>query len=515
MASTNFIPNDFHVFSPLGVVISFGIFAVVGIIYTIGWGIYNLYFHPLSHIPGPFLARASGIPYSVHMRSGSIAPWIQYVHKTYGDAVRISPGEVSFISGETAWQDIYGFRIKQHKTPPYLKDRTWLPPPINGTYSLIGADEAAHSRARRNLSHAFSDKALRDQEPLIQGFVDLLVKSLKEECDNGKTVDIMRWYNYTTFDVIADLTFGEPLYCLRDKGYHPWVRLVFATAASFGFLSTRRKYAYFDYYDRLRDLFKDHSAILRARKQFFDLTRSKVAARIEKGVDRPDFFTHVLKNQESEEKALTREEMDSNAVLFLVAGSETTATVLSGTTFLVLRDEAIYEKLVAEVRGRFKSEEEITIEEVNKLGYMIACLQEGLRYYPPVPTGFPRVVPVGGDTISGRWIPEGTAVQISQHAANHSPRNFKDPDSFVPERWLGSEKYKDDNRAVVNPFSFGPRNCLGKNLAYAEMRLILAKVLFNFDIELVDKQENWMSGQKVYTLWEKPALEVRLRAVER
>jgi cytochrome P450 len=80
---------------------------------------------------------------------------------------------------------------------------------------------------------------------------------------------------------------------------------------------------------------------------------------------------------------------------------------------------------------------------------------------------------------------------------------------------MGDEKYKDDNRASLNPFSFGPRNCLGKNLAYAEMRLILAKVLFNFDLELVDKDGDWMEGQKVFTLWEKPSLMVTLHPVER
>jgi len=56
--------------------------------------------------------------------------------------------------------------------------------------------------------------------------------------------------------------------------------------------------------------------------------------------------------------------------------------------------------------------------------------------------------------------------------------------------------------------------CFG-SLAYAEMRLILAKVLFNFDLELVDKTQEWMKGQKVFTLWEKPSLMVKLHPVKR
>jgi cytochrome P450 len=156
--------------------------------------------------------------------------------------------------------------------------------------------------------------------------------------------------------------------------------------------------------------------------------------------------------------------MDANAQTLLIAGSETTATILSGATYLLLANSSTYTKLVEEIRNAFESQADITMEEVNKLPYLIAVFQEALRVYPPVPTGFPRVVPPAGDVISGHFIPGGTAVYMSQHAANHSPRNWTDPEAFAPERWLGDEKYKDDKREVWNPFSFGPRNCLGKKL---------------------------------------------------
>lgn len=128
------------------------------------------------------------------MRNGTIIPFTQELHRKYGDVVRVAPGEVSFISGETAWQDIYGFRTGKHKTGPYLKDRTWFPKPVNGTYSILASDEEAHSRMRRNHSHAFSDKALREQEGIVQGLVDLLVHRLHEQVqEKVPSVDIMRW----------------------------------------------------------------------------------------------------------------------------------------------------------------------------------------------------------------------------------------------------------------------------------------------------------------------------------
>ncbi|KAH7076333.1 cytochrome P450, partial [Paraphoma chrysanthemicola] len=306
----------------------------------------------------------------------------------------------------------------------------------------------------------------------------------------------------------------EPLYCLRDSKEHVWINLVFRGIKSIGILNTRTKNPIFAYIDSFKAFFQDMSAVNSSRSEFFRLANEKVTRRLEKGTDRPDFFSYIMKNQESDAKALTRGEMDSNAFVFLVAGSETTATTLSGATYLLLTNPEKYAKLVDEIRSSFSKASEITHEAVNKLDYLIACLQETLRFYPPIPTGFPRIVPVGGDHISGHFIPAGTSVYVSQHATNHSKRNYTDPNAYVPERWLGDEKYKDDNRETLNPFSFGPRNCLGKNLAYAALRLTLAKVLFSFNLELVNKKQNWIE-QQVFTVWEKAALDVKVTAVQR
>lgn len=105
------------------------------------------------------------------------------------------------------------------------------------------------------------------------------------------------------------------------------------------------------------------------------------------------------------------------------------------------------------------------------------------------------------------------SISVSQYPAYHSDSNFRDPELYAPERWLGDPKYKDDNRATFSPFSFGPRNCLGKNLAYAEMRVILAKMIFNFDFELQEDSTDWFNRLDVRTLWTKPALNVKLTAV--
>lgn len=83
--------------------------------------------------------------------------------------------------------------------------------------------------------------------------------------------------------------------------------------------------------------------------------------------------------------------------------------------------------------------------------------------------------------------------------------NFHRPDDFVPERWLPNKdpysEFADDDRAACQPFSLGTRNCIGKKLAYAEMRLILAKLLYHFDLSAGGEldadwfdQKNWGFG---------------------
>lgn len=114
------------------------------------------------------------------------------------------------------------------------------------------------------------------------------------------------------------------------------------------------------------------------------------------------------------------EKLQSNSSILIIGGSETTATLLSGVTYFLLTNPEAMAKLTAEVRGAFKSEDEIDFVSVSTLPYLLACLDEALRMYPPVPTGLPRVVPKGGAKISGNYVPEG----VSSPDPLNSPPKF-------------------------------------------------------------------------------------------
>jgi cytochrome P450 len=110
-----------------------------------------------------------------------------------------------------------------------------------------------------------------------------------------------------------------------------------------------------------------------------------------------------------------------------------------------------------------------------------------MRIYPPVPTLSGRVVPPPGDIVDGNYPPGGTVIHLVQYAAYNLSQNFERRYEFILKRWTkeGIEgEFRGDKRDVDRPFSVGPRNCIGKNLAYAEMRLILARLRWRFNLSV-------------------------------
>ncbi|KAI1378410.1 cytochrome P450 [Hypoxylon crocopeplum] len=473
-------------------------------LYVVGTIFYRLFLHPLRSYPGPILWRISSIPRVYHLLNGDL-PFVAAKHfAKYGSVVRVSPDELIY-SDPQAWKDIYGHRTGGVPELP-KHDRFYRSIP-DFPVSVLSADRTEHGLIRRQLAHGFSDKAMREQEPIIGEYVDLLIKRLHENGKNGAVALNMReWFNWTTFDVIGDLGFGSSFGSLQTSAYHPWVRIIThnikQTAIIQGALHLGFQWA----------IVKMHRwGLMKKNDEHIALVRNKLQERIKLGMERPDFIEGLIKKKD--EWHMDLEKLVVNSSLLIIAGSETTATLLSGAAFLLTTHPDILAKLTQEVRSSFKSEDEITLTSVSNLHYMLACLNESLRRYPPVTGDLPRVSPKGGATVLGKFVPEGTALSVWQWPINHDPRFWNDPMAFAPERWMEDPKYKGDRLEAMQPFSVGPRNCIGRNLAYAEMRLILAKIIYNFDMTISDDCRNWLRDQKAFIVWEKPALDIYMTPV--
>jgi cytochrome P450 len=128
--------------------------------------------------------------------------------------------------------------------------------------------------------------------------------------------------------------------------------------------------------------------------------------------------------------------------------------LLSGITYNLLRTPEVLKTLTELIRTTFDMESDINILSLQQLEYFTACLEEGLRTYPPVPSGLPRITTSAGNVICNKYVPAGTVVSVNQWASYSSPENFADPGRFVPERWMKQPpaKYANDSTKVFQPF---------------------------------------------------------------
>ncbi|EWG53831.1 hypothetical protein FVEG_12172 [Fusarium verticillioides 7600] len=473
-----------------------GLSCLLGVIWFLN-AIYRLFFHPLAKFPGPKLAAVSDLWYGLKWTSGRYPFIMEETHRKYGDVVRIAPNELSFATVQ-AYKDIYGHATKDKKK--FIKG-DWYETAGDHPGIVSVRDPAQHSRQRKYLSHAFSAKSLRGQETVIHRYVDMFIGQLRKlGSPEGSGINVEEALNWLTFDIIGDLAFGESFSAVAEGRPHFWVSMIIDAAYFKALSALRKRLPIINLYLPFV-MSKDAGEM---HRKHMELTRQKMMKRLQmpNSEERGDFFSHLLSKGGND---VPEQELCQQSNTLIVAGSETTATCLTGIVYCLLSNRSCLEKLTDEVRSRFHSEDEITADATAELKYLPAVIEEGLRIFPPAPFGLPRISP--GAVIDGHYISSGVVVSVDPWTTKHDGRYWKEPYSFIPERWI-HESFSDVKQAS-QPFSLGPRSCLGINLAYLEMRIILAKMVYNFDWELVNNDVDLFRDAKLFLLWKKPALMVR------
>lgn len=213
----------------------------------------------------------------------------------------------------------------------------------------------------------------------------------------------------------------------------------------------------------------------------FGAIQERVAAGVKE--DHKDFVYHILKNNENRH-LLNEGEIQVNLAGFIIAGGETVGLTLTLWAYCMGTHREPYYKLRDLIRGTFARAEDIRWSDLKDMDYLNAVIRETFRLPLFGTVQRLRVVPPGGMPIDGHYLPGGTSVAIAEYAATHHPDNFKDPDVFRPERWLDTDPATMDAHTLSRPFSYGPRDCIGKNLAGIEARLAIAHIIWNFDMEI-------------------------------
>ncbi|KAF1974828.1 isotrichodermin C-15 hydroxylase [Bimuria novae-zelandiae CBS 107.79] len=487
--------------------------ALSPVLIWISTAVYRLYLHPLRHVPGPKSWAISRIPFIRSFTAGTAVQDIEVLHRRYGPVVRTQPHAVS-IAHPNAWQDTQGARTSS-RGKPYLKDSTWWKSMSSASQSIATAiDHDKHARIRKTLAPAFTPRALKQQESLLQTGVALLIQRFHEKIKNADGTsdpfDIIPWFNFTAFDIFGDIGYGETFDCLETSDYHPFVQLICDSLQPNAINISIRLYPLLDAFFK-KWVFP--YMMNEKQKKYGTAVVERVNRRLGWEVARPDIMSYVIAG--NEKGTMTPTEVHATFQTLTLAGSETTATSLSGTMNLLLTHTQAYRKLVSEIRGALDKESDITLDAIKDLPYLNACANEAMRLCPATPFTMPRVVPTSGDMVCGTWIAGGTSIFILPWAVYRDPNLWHDAAGFHPERWLPEAQdekspFFHDRRDALHPFGEGPRKCIGMHLAWAEIRLILTRMLWSFDYELVGKAVEW-ERQKVYVLVEREPLIVKLR----
>ncbi|KAL2870494.1 cytochrome P450 [Aspergillus lucknowensis] len=432
---------------------------------------YRYFFHPLRHFPGPRTARLSSI-WSVRdavLRS----QWqlqVHQLHQDYGDFVRIKPNEIS-INDPGVIKDIYGISTKCTKGPFY--DMNYPHKSLQMTRS-----KAFHSKRRRLWDRAFTSQALAGYEPHIlrhcQTFLEIV--RLRE----GRPLEVTNLVTSFAWDSMGILVSGKSFNMLRGtshtmlnqlKEYAPiaclllWAPWPIILARNLPVIKSRTT-----------KLIEWYTHYISERKKA-DLSH--------------DLFSYLIRDfhsSSSHDGKATDQDLVFDTELAVIAGSDTTACALSSALFFLAKHPKTFQKLREEIEASVDPGELLYHSVLMGKPYLDGCINESLRLCPPTPSGLPRETGPDGLTIAGTHIPPRTTVSVPTYTTHRDPRNFREPEKFVPERWFSIPEMVIRKEAFI-PFSRGPYSCVGKPFAMMELRLLLATIVREFDLEFPSGEE--------------------------
>ncbi|KAI1413993.1 cytochrome P450 [Hypoxylon sp. FL1857] len=465
-------------FSVADLVTAVAFVVVLGVLYSILLVAYRLLFHPLSKYPGPLTAKVSGLYGAFYAFRTTLHLRTWQDHVKYGPIVRHGPNKLVFNSVQ-ALRNIYqNDRITKSRS--YLISQS-----APGIYGLFNAvDKTIHQKKRRLVGQPLSDKSLRAFEPVMIGQIDIFIQQLLRSCQKKDRaaipMNMTNQFKYLTMDVMGYLAFGHPLNLQTEATNrvmaHPTTNFYLNIGLQLPFLGSFRVWT-------LRSL----RSFIRGKRYLQSLEKVIIQRLAEGQHVKHDLLFMSDSLKVSKDNQVWLDEIRSEAIWFLTAGSDTISTTLSALFFYLTRNPHCYQRLAQEMRSTFSDDSEIRSgPRLASCSYLRACIDETLRASPALPGTLWREKIAGASSepliIDGQIIPEGTQLAVNTYALLHNEEYFPEPFTFKPERWLDPESNQASREAFA-PFSLGSRSCLGKSMAYLEVSLVMAKTLLRLDFD--------------------------------
>lgn len=451
----------------------------------------------LRDIPAPSFAGLSNLWLLIQARQGKRFLSVNAAHDKYGKLVRIAPNHVS-VADDNAIQAIYGHGngfLKADYYDAFVSIQRGL---------FNTRDRAEHTRKRKTIAHTFSTKSISQFEEYMTSNLNIFVKQWDTLSDTAQKagqryakLDALHWFNYLAFDIIGDLAFGAP-FGMLSKGaditeiqlkpdgpisYAPAVEVLNRrgeVSGTLGCLPALKPYAKW-----LPDPFFYQG--LEAVQNLAGMATARVSARLDNPQEtgRVDLLARLMEGKDEKGEKLGRSELTAEALTQLIAGSDTTSNTSCALLYWVLKTPGVVQKLQAELDEAMPtgSSPVPSFSQVRDLKYLQAVISETMRIHSTSSLGLPRVVPPGpGVELLGHHFPAGSVLSVPAYTIHHSKEIWgEDADEFRPERW---ETINERQKNAFIPFSYGPRSCVGRNVAEMELALIVGTVFRRYEFEL-------------------------------
>ncbi|KAE9402839.1 cytochrome P450 [Gymnopus androsaceus JB14] len=415
--------------------------------------------HPLWSVSWPTLAKITKL-YGMWLSwTGRQHLVIQDLHTKFGSFVRVGPNDISVVE-EDAVHSVFG-------VGGLSKGRSKADP--NAPANLLVLTGEAHANRRRLWNKGMSNDSLKEYEMVVAKRASQLTEELSKR--EGQVVDLSKWIGFFTMDFMGDMAFGGGFETLRDgedrEHMHDALQRFAVTSSVLSHVPYAAQFV------QLLPIISRDLIVFRG------FALSKALQRLKSTSVKKDLWYHLSDDANLEKERPALKEVVADGALAIIAGSDTTSSALSTLFFLLMNHPMIYEQLETEIDRVYPTDADpLDATKHGEMPYLSACINEALRLYPPVPTNGPREVPTAstGKVVSGRFIPPGTQIYIPPYSLHRDPRYFVNPTSFLPERWLGMTR----EPAAFIPFSFGPANCVGRNLAKREMMMVMSLLMQTF-----------------------------------
>ncbi|RYP05843.1 hypothetical protein DL765_009717 [Monosporascus sp. GIB2] len=346
-------------------------------------------------------------------------------------------------------------------------------PGVNASLFTIDKQEAR--RKRRYVGKAISKRSMRLFEPTMTRQIDVFLRIILASAQSP--IDMSTTVKHLTMDIVSLLAFGYPLNTQIDEENR---FLVQAHAAEC------LRCNVFVQWPLLHTLKVNSILKVLARadvRRFWAILEKMIASRMAEDKHiRHDFYSCVVDELSPNGEYLQDSEIWTEADFFFPAGSDTIAACLSAAFFYLSRNPVAYTKLTQEIRSAFQKGDEIKNgTTLSNCQYLRACIDETLRISPAVP-GTPWRESNEPFIVDGHVIPPGVQVGVNIYTLHHNEEYFPEPVAFKPERWIEGPTTKLHDAFLA--FSAGERTCLGRDMAYLETSIVLAKTLWYFDFEV-------------------------------